>query len=127
RLGASPDIQGNLAGIEKVMKAYNPDYPFEYTFMDAEFDKLFKTEVLTQKLAGVFGILAVFISCLGLFGLASYTTQRRAKEIGIRKILGATTNNITSMISSDFLKLTGLSFVVAFPIAWLLMHNWLQS
>lgn len=127
RLSGSPDIQGDLREIEKVMKVYNPEYPFEYNFTDAEFDKLFKTEALAQNLAGIFGALAVFISCLGLFGLASYTTQRRSKEIGIRKILGATANNITSMISSDFLKLVGLSFFVAFPIAWLIMHNWLQS
>ncbi len=127
RLSGSSDIQGDLKEIEKVMKAYNPEYPFEYTFTDAAYDKLFKTEALVQNLAGVFGALAVFISCLGLFGLASYTTQRRSKEIGIRKILGATVNNITSMISSDFLKLVGLSFIVAFPTAWLIMHNWLQS
>jgi putative ABC transport system permease protein len=127
RLSGSSDIQGDLREIEKVIKAYNPDYPFEYNFTDAEFNKLFKTEALVQNLAGVFGVLAVFISCLGLFGLASYTAQRRSKEIGIRKILGATVNNITSMISSDFLKLAGLSFIVAFPISWLIMHNWLQS
>jgi putative ABC transport system permease protein len=127
RLSGSSDIQSDLKEIEKVVKTYNPDYPFEYNFTDAEFDKLFKTEALVQNLAGVFGALAVFISCLGLFGLASYTTQRRSKEIGIRKILGATASNITSMISSDFLKLVGLSFVVAFPIAWLVMNTWLQS
>jgi ABC-type antimicrobial peptide transport system permease subunit len=127
RLNSSSTIQDNLAGIEQVIKTYNPEYPFEYTFMDAEFDKLFKTEALTQNLASIFGALAVFISCLGLFGLASYTTQRRSKEIGIRKILGATVNNITSMISVDFLKLVGISLIVAFPVAWLMMNNWLQS
>jgi predicted permease len=127
RLGPSPDIQDNMAGIQRVMKTYNPEYPFEYAFMDAELDTLFKTEVLTQKLAGVFGGIAVLISCLGLFGLASYTTQRRAKEIGIRKILGATANTITSMIASDFLKLIGLSFIVAFPMAWCIMNHWLQT
>ncbi|HMJ70411.1 MAG TPA: ABC transporter permease [Cyclobacteriaceae bacterium] len=127
RLSGSSDIQGDIKEIEEVMKAYNLEYPFEYAFTDAEFDKLFKTEALAQNLAGIFGGLAVFISCLGLFGLASYTTQRRSKEIGIRKILGATVNNITSMISSDFLKLVGLSFIIAFPIAWLIMNNWLQS
>lgn len=126
RLSGS-DIQRDLKEIEQVVKTYNPDYPFEYSFTDAEFDKLFKTEALAQNLAGIFGGLAVFISCLGLFGLASYTTQRRSKEIGIRKILGATANNITSMISSDFLKLVGLSFIVAFPVSWLIMHSWLQS
>lgn len=127
KLDPSKEIQSNIKEIEKVIKTYNPDYPFEYSFVDAEFDKLFKTEALVQNLAGIFGGLAVFISCLGLFGLASYTTQQRSKEIGIRKILGATANNITSMISSDFLKLVGISFMIAFPLAWLLMHNWLQS
>jgi ABC-type antimicrobial peptide transport system permease subunit len=127
RLTNGSDMQANLKEIEKVLKTYNPEYPFEYAFTDAEFDKLFKTEALIENLAGVFGALAVFISCLGLFGLASYTTQRRSKEIGIRKILGATANNITAMISSDFLKLVGLSFIVAFPMAWLIMNNWLQS
>lgn len=127
RLKASPDLSGNLAKVEEIIKAYNPEYPFEYSFMDAEFDKLFKTETLAQKLAGAFGMLAVFISCLGLFGLAAYTAQRRQKEIGIRKILGATVNSITSLISSDFLILAGISFVVAFPIAWWIMNNWLQS
>jgi putative ABC transport system permease protein len=127
RLNGSSNLQGNINEIEKVMKAYNPEYPFEYYFMDAEFDKLFKTEALAQNLSGVFGALAVFISCLGLFGLASYTAQQRSKEIGIRKILGATVNRITTMISADFLRLTGFSFIVAFPIAWLIMDRWLQS
>ncbi|HZY80955.1 MAG TPA: ABC transporter permease [Cyclobacteriaceae bacterium] len=127
RLNNTTDIQSDLEEIGKVMKEYNPEYPFEYNFTDAEFDKLFKTEALAQNLAAVFGALAVFISCLGLFGLASYTTQRRSKEIGIRKILGASVNNITSMISSDFLKLIAFSFVVAFPISWYMMNNWLQT
>ena len=127
RLKASTDLAGSMAKIEEVIKTYNPEYPFEYSFMDAEFDKLFKTETLAQKLAGAFGALAVFISCLGLFGLAAYTAQRRQKEIGIRKILGATVNSITSLISSDFLKLAGIAFVVAFPLAWWIMDNWLES
>ncbi len=127
RLSSSSDLQSSLSEVEKVVKTYNPEYPFEYAFTDQEFDKLFKTEALAQNLSSVFAGLAVFISCLGLFGLASYTTQRRSKEIGIRKILGATANNITSMISSDFLKLVATSFVLAFPIAWLIMSNWLQS
>lgn len=127
RLKASSDLAGSLAKIEEVIKTYNPQYPFEYSFMDEEFDKLFKTETLAQNLAGAFGGLAVFISCLGLFGLAAYTAQRRQKEIGIRKILGATVNSITSLISSDFLVLAGISFVVAFPLSWWIMNNWLQS
>jgi putative ABC transport system permease protein len=127
RLKASANLPESLGKVEKVIKAYNPEYPFEYVFMDEEFDKLFKTEVLVEKLAGVFGVLVVFISCLGLFGLAAYTAQRRSKEIGIRKILGATVNGITSLISSDFLKLAAISFIVAFPLAWWIMHNWLLS
>ena len=127
RLKTSADLVGSLAKVEEIIKTYNPEYPFEYAFMDAEFDKLFKTEALAQKLAGAFGGLAVFISCLGLFGLAAYTAQRRSREIGIRKILGATVNSITSLITSDFLMLAGISFVVAFPLAWWIMNNWLQS
>jgi putative ABC transport system permease protein len=127
RLKASSDLASSLAKVEEVIKTYNPEYPFEYSFMDAEFDKLFKTETLAQKLAGAFGALAVFISCLGLFGLAAYTAQRRSKEIGIRKILGATVNSITTLISSDFLMLAGIAFLVAFPLAWWIMDNWLQS
>jgi putative ABC transport system permease protein len=127
RLKASSDLAGGLAKVEEIIKTYNPEYPFEYSFMDAEFDKLFKTESLVQKLAGAFGVLAVFISCLGLFGLAAYTAQRRSKEIGIRKILGATVNSITALISSDFLKLAGMAFLVAFPLAWWIMQNWLES
>jgi ABC-type antimicrobial peptide transport system permease subunit len=110
-----------------VIKAYNPEYPFDYTFMDEEFNNLFKTESLVQKLAGMFGALAIFISCLGLFGLATYTAQRRSKEIGIRKILGASVNGVATLISADFLRLVILSFIVAFPLAWWMMHQWLQT
>jgi ABC-type antimicrobial peptide transport system permease subunit len=127
KLKASEDLAGSLAKVEEVIKIYNPEYPFEYAFMDVEFNKLFKTEALAQKLAAAFGGLAVFISCLGLFGLAAFTAQRRSKEIGIRKILGATVNNITSLITSDFLMLASISFIVAFPLAWWFMDNWLQS
>jgi len=127
RMKPSSDFATSLAKVEEIIKVYNPEYPFDYYFMDAEFEKLFKTETLAQKLAGAFGALAVFISCLGLFGLAAYTAQRRQKEIGIRKILGATVNSITTLISSDFLVLAGISFVVAFPLAWWIMNGWLQA
>lgn len=127
RLKASSDLPRTINEIEKIMKPYNQEYPFEYTFMDTAFDKLFKTEALVRNLAGIFGVLAVFISCLGLFGLASYTAQQRSKEIGIRKILGATVGRITSMISADFIKLIVLSFIIAFPMAWWMMNLWLQS
>ncbi|MBT1697647.1 ABC transporter permease [Fulvivirgaceae bacterium PWU4] len=127
RLKASADLPASLGKIESVIKEHNPEYPFDYTFLDEEFNKLFKTEALVQKLAGMFGALAIFISCLGLFGLAAYTAQRRSKEIGIRKILGASANSVATLISTDFLRLVTLSFVVAFPLAWWMMHQWLQS
>ena len=85
------------------------------------------TETLTGSLAGVFAALAVFISCLGLFGLAAYTAERRIKEIGIRKVLGATVAGLTGLLSKDFLKLVCISCIIAFPIAWWAINNWLQS
>lgn len=127
RIPASPDQAAHIAKIGRVIKTYNPEYPFEYNFMDEAFDKLFKTETLVKKLAGVFGAIAIFISCLGLFGLAAYTAQRRSKEIGIRKIMGATIHGIVSLISSEFIKLAVISLIVAFPVAWWIMHSWLQS
>jgi putative ABC transport system permease protein len=116
-----------LAKVEAVIKKYNPSYPFEYKFVDETFKELFSNESLIGKLAGVFAGLAIFISCLGLFGLAAYTAERRIKEIGIRKVLGASVQNLTSLLSKDFLKLVAISSVVAFPLAWYCMHNWLQD
>jgi predicted permease len=116
-----------LPAIEKVMKGDNPGYPFEYRFVDSEFDKIFKTETLIGKLAGIFSVLAIFISCLGLFGLAAYTAERRTKEIGVRKVLGASIQNLAALLSKDFLFLVTISCLIAFPLAWWAMHNWLQS
>ena len=116
-----------LPAVEKVIKTYNPGYPFEYNFVDAEFDKIFKTETLIGTLAGVFSVLAIFISCLGLFGLAAYTAERRTKEIGIRKVLGATSQNLATLLSKDFLFLVAISCFIAFPLAWWAMKNWLQT
>src|SRR5690606_38683951 len=115
-----------LSKIESVIKKDNPGYPFEYKFVDASFAKQFSTETLTGKLAMVFAILAIFISCLGLFGLAAYTAERRTKEIGVRKVLGASVPGIASLLSKDFLKLVLAACIVAFPVAWLMMNNWLQ-
>jgi putative ABC transport system permease protein len=95
--------------------------------VDTEFAKLFKTETLIGQLAEVFSILAIFISCLGLFGLAAYTAEKRSKEIGIRKILGASIQGIAGLLSKDFLLLVCISCLIAFPIAWWLMHNWLEN
>jgi ABC-type antimicrobial peptide transport system permease subunit len=109
------------------MKKDNPAYPFAYTFIDQQFDELFKAEALIGKLSGVFAGLAIFISCLGLFGLAAYTAERRTKEIGIRKVLGASVAGITRLLTKDFLRLVLLSALIAFPLAWWAMNKWLQG
>lgn len=121
--------QGNpellLAKIESVMKKDNPAYPFEYRFVDDQFNQMFQSEMLMSKLSRVFAILAILISCLGLFGLAAYTAERRIKEIGIRKVLGATVTGLAGLLSVEFLKLVLVSVLLAFPLAWYAMHKWL--
>lgn len=121
------DISQAIDKIGAVIKRDNPGYPFEYTFLDEQFNNLFKSENLVGKLAGVFAALAIFISCLGLFGLAAYTAGRRIKEIGIRKVLGASVNGLVALLSVDFLQLVALSCLIAFPAAWWAMSRWLQD
>lgn len=127
RLKKTSNIAGALTKVENVIKANNPGFPFDYKFVDDQFDQFFKTEMLIGKLASVFSILAIFISCLGLFGLAAYTAERRTKEIGIRKVLGASANGLAGLLSKEFLILVLISCLLAFPIAWWMMHNWLDS
>ena len=127
RLKEGASVPTALAKMETIFRNNNPGYPFDYTFVDQQFSQLFKTETLIGQLAEVFAILAIFISCLGLFGLAAYTAEKRSKEIGIRKILGASVQGITGLISRDFLLLVFISCVISFPIAWWMMHNWLES
>lgn len=126
-LKAGIDDRTAMTKIENIIKANNPGFPFEYFFVDDEFNKMFAIETLIEKLAGVFAVLAIFISCLGLFGLAAYTAQRRTKEIGIRKVLGASTSGMARLLSKDFLKLVIISCVIAFPIALWAMNNWLHE
>ena len=116
-----------LNAIQNVMKKNNPAYPFTYQFVDDQFNQMFTNETLISKLSRVFAALAIVISCLGLFGLAAYTAERRTKEIGIRKVLGASVSGIAGLLSKDFLKLVFISCIVAFPVAWWMMHNWLQD
>jgi putative ABC transport system permease protein len=116
-----------LTKIEAVMKKDNPSYPFEYQFVDDQFNQMFLSEMLISKLSRVFAALAIIISCLGLFGLATYTAERRIKEIGIRKVLGASVSGIAGLLSKDFLKLIFISAIIAFPIAWWAMHSWLLN
>jgi ABC-type antimicrobial peptide transport system permease subunit len=116
-----------LAKISAVMRKDNPAYPFNYIFVDEQFNNMFQSEMLVSKLSRVFAALAIVISCLGLCGLAAYTAERRIKEIGIRKVLGASVTGITTLLSKDFLQLIALSAIIAFPLAWWAMHNWLQG
>jgi putative ABC transport system permease protein len=127
RTKAQDSREHTLARIEEVMKKYNPAYPLEYTFVDDQFNNMFSNETHISKISGVFAALAIIISCLGLFGLATYTAERRTKEIGIRKVLGASVTGITTLLSKDFLQLVTIACLIAFPIAWWIMHNWLQN
>jgi ABC-type antimicrobial peptide transport system permease subunit len=117
----------DLATIEKVFKAHNPGFPFEYHFLDAEYGNKFNDEKLTAKLAGIFAVLTILISCLGLFGLAAYMAESRTKEIGVRKVLGASVARISLLLSSGFIRLVLISILIAIPIAWWTMHKWLEG
>ena len=127
KLKKQADVEKAVAKIESIVKSNNPGYPFNYIFVDDEFDRQFKSEMLIGKLSRIFALLAIVITCLGLFGLAAYTAERRTKEIGIRKVLGASVSGITSLLSKDFLKLVIISSIISFPLAWWFMHNWLQN
>ncbi len=127
RLKPTANVETALKQIETIVKKDNPSYPFTYQFADDQFNKMFLNEALVSKLSRVFAALAIFISCLGLFGLAAYTAERRTKEIGIRKVLGASVSGITTLLSKDFLQLVAISCIVAFPVAWWMMHSWLQN
>jgi putative ABC transport system permease protein len=127
RIKGGKSIEATLSGMQGVLKKYNPAYPFSYRFVDDQFAQMFSSEMLVSRLSQVFAGLAIVISCLGLFGLAAYTAERRVKEIGIRKVLGASVSSVTGLLSKDFLKLVMVSCLVAFPIAYYLMQNWLKA
>ena len=117
----------NLRKTEEIIKRYDPEYLFTYKFVDEDYAAKFQDEMRIGTLAGLFAGLTIFISCLGLFGLATYMAEARIKEIGVRKVLGASVTNITTLLSKDFVKLVFISILVASPIAWLAMHKWLES
>jgi len=127
RLKASVKPQAALKSIETVFKKYNPAFPFDYKFVDQEFGRKFLTENLISRITNIFAGLAIFICCIGLAGLASFTIEKRIREIGIRKVMGATLQQLLLLISKDFLKLVLIAFVIATPIAWWFMHNWLEK
>lgn len=121
------NLPATLAAIENKWKTLIPNRPFSYTFLDENFDKQYRGEERFGRLFMNFAILAVLISCLGLLGLASYSTMQRTKEIGVRKVMGASVGNIINLLSKDFLKLVAISFIIAAPVAWFFMHRWLQD
>jgi ABC-type antimicrobial peptide transport system permease subunit len=116
-----------IASMEKIYKQFNPGFPFKYYFTDSEIAKNYKSEYTVSKLSRYFAFLAIFISCLGLFGLVTFTAEQKTKEIGIRKVLGASVTGIVRMLSKDFLKLVLIAAVIAFPVAWWAMHKWLND
>lgn len=127
RFKSNVNVSQALEKTGEVMKAKNPGFPFEYHFADKDFDAMFSSETLIGKLAGVFAMLAIFISCLGLFGLAAYTAERRTKEIGVRKVLGASVTELAGLLAKEFLQLVTLSCIIAFPLTWWFMNSWLQN
>jgi putative ABC transport system permease protein len=127
KLNPANPTSDNLKKAETIFKKYNPSYPFEYTILDDDYAQKFANEKRTGALAALFAGLTIFISCLGLFGLSSFTAENRIREIGIRKVLGASVFGITQLLSRDFLKLVTISFLIASPIAWFAMNSWLQS
>lgn len=121
------NVQRLVGQIGDIWRQMAPSQPFSYTFMDDEFNNIYRTE---QRMCGIslsFALLAIFIACLGLFGLAAYAAEQRTREIGIRKVLGASVGGIVSLLSRDFLRLVVISAVIAFPLAWWAMHHWLQD
>ena len=127
RLKPHADVEKSLAQMQNIVQKNNPAYPFTYQFVDDQFNQMFLGEALISNLSKIFAALAILISCLGLFGLAAFTAERRTKEIGIRKVLGASVSGITSLLSKDFLKLVAVSCIVAFPVAWWMMNSWLKN
>lgn len=121
------DIKRSLDAIAAAWSRLNPNEPFEYSFLDEDFQKNYISEQRLAAIIRYFTIVAIFISCLGLFGLTTFTVEQRTREIGIRKVLGASTAGIVSLLSKDFLKLVVLSFLVASPLAWYFMNSWLQN
>jgi putative ABC transport system permease protein len=121
------DIQSLLASIGNIWHKLNPSEPFEYSFLDQDFLRNYDAESKLSAIVSYFTFIAILISCLGLFGLATFSAEQRIKEIGVRKVLGASVAGIVALLSKDFLKLVGISIIIASPLAWFVMHKWLQD
>jgi len=127
KLNPQKSIQSALPIIKNIYEKHSPAFPFDFKFIDDEFNKKFQSEELIGKLANLFASFAIFISCLGLFGLAAFAAEQRQKEIGIRKTLGASVKQIASLLSKDFLKLVLIALLFASPIGYLTMEKWLET
>ena len=121
------DVKGFLADLNKQWRAFNPAGPLEYNFLDEQFAKLYASEQHTQKIFTAFAVLAIIIASLGLFGLSAFVIEQRTKEIGIRKVLGASVQNVLLLVSKEFLVLVGIAFLISVPVTWFAMHKWLQD
>ena len=123
----SGNIPAALAHLENTWKKFSPEIPFEYTFLDQRFERLYESEQRQRSIFTIFACIAIFVACLGLFGLSAFAISQRVKEIGIRKVLGANVNSIVTLLSKDFLKLVGIAAIIAFPVAWYAMSRWLED
>ena len=119
--------QEALASLETLYTTFNPDYPFDYSFLDENFEQTYRSEIVIGTLSNFFALLAVFIACLGLFGLASFTAEQRTKEIGIRKVLGASVSSLVALLSREFIKLVAAAFLLSIPVAYFVMNRWLSN
>jgi putative ABC transport system permease protein len=127
RLKPSDHLQSNIENFRKVYAGAAPGYPFEYDFLDQEFNQHYKDDIKQGNILSIFSAIAIFIACLGLFGLASYTAIKRTKEIGVRKVLGSSVQNIVVLLSKDLLKPVLLGTLIAVPVGYYVMNKWLQG
>ena len=116
-----------MAVLKDTWQKYLPNVPYQYNFLDEQYAKLYQAEQREQTIFTIFACIAIFIACLGLFGLSAFAIAQRVKEIGVRKVLGANVSSIVALLSKDFLKLVLISSIIAFPVAWYAMSKWLQD
>ena len=121
------DMKGLLSKMKTTWDEFKPEAAFSYSFMDERINNTYLTEQKTGQILGVFAGLTIFVACLGLFGLATFTAEQRTKEIGVRKVLGASVGSVVALLSKDFLKLVGIAIIIAIPAAWFAMNKWLQD
>jgi len=120
-------IDNTIEQVRKVWNNFSPEFPLEYKFLDENFEQMYKSEDKLKSLLWLFTGIAIFVGCMGLFGLAAYTAERRKKEVGIRKVLGASVEGMVILLSRDFIILVLLSILIASPLAWMFMNRWLQD